>query len=127
MSSSQHTYFRPTSIQQRRLLFEVWEQTGSIDDACQQARVSRATFYVWKKRFDVGGYEALEASPVYGPKNPHRTPDEIADLVILLKKAHPAWGKRQIANEIKSQSGKTISPNTVRRILNTAGMWPAAD
>ena len=55
-----HVYFPPTTPQQRKLLFETWEQTDNVTKACQKARVGRATFSYWKPRFDKDGYAGLE-------------------------------------------------------------------
>ena len=41
-------YFRPSTPSQRKLLFETWEETGSIKKACEISRLSRETFYHWK-------------------------------------------------------------------------------
>ena len=45
-------YFRETTRQQRILLFETYESTGSVNVACEKAHVSRQVFYDWKPRFD---------------------------------------------------------------------------
>jgi hypothetical protein len=45
-------YYPPTTPQQRKLLFETWEQTGNVTTSCQKAHVGRTTFYLWKPRFD---------------------------------------------------------------------------
>ena len=58
--SRKHTYFGFSTPQQRKLLFETWEATGSVTQACQTARVSRGLFYYWKSRFDAEGYAGLE-------------------------------------------------------------------
>ena len=54
-----HTYFSPTTREQRHLLFMAWEETGSVTEACAKAHVSRQTFYNWKARYEEGGYRAL--------------------------------------------------------------------
>ena len=121
-----HTYFRPTTPQQRRLLFEMWEAHGNVEEACKQARVSIRTFYYWKPRFEEGGYEALEETRSHAPKNPHRTPKDVETQIIELKMAQPDWGKLRIAKEVaqSDNSVESISPNTVRRVLEDAGLWP---
>ena len=53
-------YFPVTTAQQRQLLFGTWEETGSVEEACRRAHVSKRTFYNWKPRFEAGGYAALE-------------------------------------------------------------------
>lgn len=58
--NQKRTYFPPTTPQQRKLLFETWEETGSVVKACQKAHVGRSTFYYWKPRFETEGYAGLE-------------------------------------------------------------------
>lgn len=123
--NKQRTYFRATTAQQRKLLFETWQSTRNVSLACRRARVSRQTFYNWKSRFEAGGNAALEELRSHAPKHPRRTPDSICGQVILMRQQHPDWGKRRIAAELKKSNGwvALVSPNTVRRILIEAGMW----
>lgn len=94
--------------------------------ACHQARVSERTFYNWKPRFEAGGYEALQKFEALGPKEPQRTSPEVEQRVIGLKRAHPDWGKERIAHELAKLNNwmPLVSPNTVRRVLVDAGLWP---
>ena len=45
--------------------------------------------------------------------------------MIVLRTAHPDWGKRRIADELAKAQNWTplVCPNTVKRILRDAGMW----
>ena len=54
------TYFPLTTPSQRRLLFETWQATGDVAQACRVAHVGRRTFYYWKPRFCAEGYASLE-------------------------------------------------------------------
>lgn len=120
------TYFPRTTAQQRRLLFEVWEATGSVDQACRQAHVSEGTFFRWKPRFVAGGYAALEEFQSRAPKTVHWKPVEVEDKVIALRRQHPDWGKKRIADELAKGNNwvPLVSPNTVKRILQDADLWP---
>ncbi len=122
------TYFRPTTAAQRRLLFETWEATGDVPAACQQAHVGQATFYYWKPRFTAEGYAALQETYSHAPQTPRQTAPELEQEVIALRQAHPDWGKQRLADELAKAHNwqRVISPNTVRRILVTAGLWTAA-
>jgi transposase InsO family protein/transposase len=126
-----HPYFRPTTASQRRLLFETWAATGNVAEASRKARVSRDTFYYWKPRFDEGGAEGLEQTESHAPQSPHKTAENIEKQVIEMRHEHREWGKRRIADELaKANTWRAvISPNTVRRILEEAGLWfkPAAE
>ena len=126
--TTKRTYFRETTAQQRKLLFRTWEETGSVTQACRTARVSRGTFYYWKPRFDEHGYAGLETFASRAPKEPKRTPREIETRIIELRKEHPGWGKKRIADELAKANNwvPLVSPNTVRRILVDARLWEIA-
>ena len=123
------TYFPTTTAQQRRLLFEVWEETGDRKEACRRAHVSQSTFYNWKVRFDAGGYAALEETLSHAPHNPKLVAPEIASQVLEMRRAHTDWGKRRISEELAKGNNwvPLVSPNTVKRILQDAGLWPQAE
>ena len=114
-----------TTPSQRKHLFQVWEETGDLQRALSESRVSERTFYYWKPRFESGGYEALENFASHAPKNPNRIDESTQQQVIALRHQHPNWGKRRIADELAKANDWTalVSPNTVRRILQDAGLW----
>jgi len=118
-------YFRPTTAAQRRLLFETWETTGDVDRACQAAHVGRRTFYYWKPRYVAGGVAALDTFASRARRTPSRVPAAVEAQVIALRQQHPDWGKQRIADELTK--GNTwvplVTPNTVKRILQDAGLW----
>lgn len=124
--SQKHSYFRFTTAQQRKLLFEVWETTGNVTEACQKAHVGRATFYYWKPRFTEKGYAGLEELGSRVAHTIHRKDAALAERAVEMRREHPEWGKLRIADEIAKEHNwvPVISPNTVRRILQTAGLWP---
>jgi transposase len=123
--NSKRIHFRYTTAEQRKLLFETWEEIGSVIQACHKAHVGRGTFYYWKPRFDEQGYAGLEAFERRGPKEPSQTSSEVEQKVIGLRQAHPDWGKKRIADELAKakQWVPLVSPNTVKRILEDAGLW----
>jgi len=124
--STKRTYFGFTTSQQRKLLFETWEATGNVTAACRTARVSRGLFYYWKPRFDQHGYAGLEQFDSRVAHHLHTKSDVITQQVVGLRRQHPAWGKARIAQELAKGNRwvPLVSPNTVRRILRSAGLWP---
>ncbi len=124
--STKRTHFPRTTPDQRRLLFETWEASGSIEESCKTAKVCRQTFYNWKPRFTAGSYSALLDFASPAPKEPHRIEPAIEQRVTLMRQQNPNWGKRRIADEItkNNQWVPLVTPNTVRRILQDAGLWP---
>jgi transposase len=98
---TKRAYYPHTTIQQRKLLFEAWEQDKHVTRACQRAHVGRATFYYWEARYDQEGYAGLERYEKQGaPKGTGRIAEEIETKVVALRKAHTEWGKERINQEM---------------------------
>lgn len=118
-------YYPRTTVSQRTLLFQIWEETQDMVKACGKARVSERTFYYWKPRFEAGGYQALAQFQDHSPQNPARVSAEIEQKVIKLRQANPGWGKQRISDEVAKENNwvPLVSPNTVKRILQDAGLW----
>jgi transposase len=124
--SQKNTYFGFTTVQQRKLLFQTWQETGSVTRACQIAHVSRGTFYHWKPRFDQKGVAGLEEHESRVAHKLNRKAEAIEQQVVELRRQHPDWGKMRIANEMTKQNNwvAIVSVNTVKRILQEAHLWP---
>jgi transposase len=118
-------HFPRTTAQRRQLLFETWEASGDVEEACRKAHVCRQTFYNWKPRFEAGGYAALAEFASHAPKEPYRISPAIEERVIGMRREHPDWGKRRIADELAKGNAwvPLVSPNTVKRILHEVGLW----
>jgi transposase len=125
--SRKRIYYGFTTPQQRKLLFESWEATGSVTQACQAARVSRGLFYYWKERFDEKGYLGLEEYESRVAHKLNRKAEPIRQQVIQLRGEHPDWGKARISLEMSKANNwvPLVSPNAVKHILEEAGLWPA--
>lgn len=124
--SRKRPYFRPTTADQRRLAFAVYEQTDSPRKACEAAHLSIGTFYHWRPRFLVGGFAALDQMGSHRPHTfPCQLPGSVREEVIVAKRGHPAWGKQRIADELAKGHGwqAVVSASEVRRILIAAGLW----
>jgi transposase len=118
-------YYPRTTVSQRTLLFQIWEETHDVVKACSKARVSERTFYYWKPRFETGGYPAIAQFQDQRPQNPARVSTEIEQKVIKLRQEQPGWGKRRIRDAVAKENNwvPLVSPNTVKRILQDAGLW----
>jgi transposase len=122
-------HFPLTTAQQRKLLFETWEATGNVTQACRKAHVGRGTFYYWKPRFDEHGYAGLEEFASRAPKKTNRTAADVERRVVALRREHTDWGKKRIADELAKANNwvPLVSPNTVKRILEEAGLWETGE
>jgi len=124
--SEKRTYYGYTTYQQRKLLFETWEETGKVKLACEKAHVSERLFYYWKRRFDEKGYRGLEEFASRAAHKLNKKDESIEQKVIETRREHGEWGKQRIADELARANNwePIVSANTVRRILQTAGLWP---
>lgn len=124
--SPKRTYFGFSTPQQRRLLFETWEETGSVTQGCRKARVSRGLFYYWKPRFEKEGYAGLETFESRVAHRLNYKDEAIEQRVIELRRENPDWGKTRISHEMAKANNwvPIVSPNTVKRILQDANLWP---
>ena len=123
--NKQRIYYPKTTYTQRQLLFQVWEETEDVLEACRQARISESTFYYWKERFETEGYEGLKEVKKPGPARGMSVSTEIQEKVVAMKEAHPEWGKQRMADEVAKNNSwvPLVSVNTVRRILEEKGLW----
>jgi transposase len=124
--SPKRTYFGLSTPQQRKLLFEIWEESGSVSQACQKARVSRGLFYYWKPRFDKKGYAGLETFESRVAHKLNYKDEAIQKRVIELRQQNPDWGKARISQELAKANNwvPLVSANTVKGILQKANLWP---
>jgi len=123
--STKRIHFPLTTAPQRKLLFETWEATGDVYAASRKSHTGIGTFYYWKPRFDAEGYTGLEEFASRAPKTPQRTLPEVANQVTAMRREHPKWGKQRIADELAKDNNwePVVCPNTVKRILQDAGLW----
>ena len=124
--SPKRTYFGYSTPQQRKLLFETWEASQSVTEACRITRLSRGTFYHWKARFDQEGCAGLEQYASRAHHELNKKSPAIERQVIEMRRGNPDWGKTKIANEMAKANNwvPVVSPNTVKRILKDAKLWP---
>lgn len=102
------------------------KRQGASRKAAEKARVSQRLFYYWKLRFEQGGYEGLERFASRVAHKLNYKDNAIEEQVIKLRRANPDWGKARIAQEMAKSNNwvAVVSPNTVRRMLQDAGLWP---
>ena len=125
-AGGKHPYYRPTTPDQRKRLFEVYEQTDSARQAAAVAHVGIGTLYYWRKRFAEGGYPALEQPRSHRPHTfACQLPESVRQEVLVAKREHPEWGRQRIADELRKAHGwqAVVSPSEVRRMLIEAGLW----
>jgi putative transposase len=100
-----------TTRQRGRLVRELAEQTHT-DPFGARVRISRQTIDRWIRRWRAGGFEALVPTPA---RVSARTPAEVLEIAVALKKENPGRTAAQIVRIMYSQSGWAPSERTLQR------------
>ena len=96
----------------------------SFSYLCASYSISTKTGYKWLDRFRSGGFNNLEDQSRAPHTTPHRTPDDICELIIQTKLAHIHWGPKKILDSLKKHHPSTKLPadSTAGEILKAAGL-----
>ena len=83
----------------------------------------------WKPRFEQNGYAGLEQFESRVAHKLNKKDAAIEKKVLELRQDNPDWGKTRLSQEMAkaNQWVPVVSPNTVRRMLEDAGLWPESE
>ncbi len=115
---------QPITLQQKRTLITVYQQTGNMTLAMREAGIrSPRTAYLWWNRFSEAGEAALQPHS-HARNTQNRLPDPIVEQICQLRQQQPHWGRRRIADELAQYYGQQVaSPASVEAVLRRADMW----
>ena len=82
-------------------------------------RVTRWTLDVWIRAWRQGGFDALVPSP---RQSQPRTPPEVMELAVALKKENPARTAAQVQRILRAQSGWAPDERTIQRMFSRTGL-----
>ena len=97
------------------------EVTGNVALTCRYYGITRQAFYLWRRRYEAGGLEALRDRSRRPQSCPHETPTEIVGKIIYLRQNYH-FGPTKIAMYLKRYHDVQISDSGVWRILKRLGM-----
>src|SRR5215212_2858514 len=108
-------------IQRKLKILKHAEETGHVGRTCRYFGIGRASFYRWKAALEKHGEAALvRKKPI--PKNPkNRTPPEIVEKVLHLRKTYHL-GLMRIVWYLARYHDIKISEAGVSRILKRNGL-----
>lgn len=115
-----------TSIMDQKRLFvaDYLTRSFTIVELCDRYGISRPTAYKWIDRFLNRGYQGLEELPRRPSRCPHRTPDELVEILLELRGKHPTWGPKKLLKVLRRRGPSTDWParSTVAHILKRHGL-----
>ena len=93
-------------------------EQANIRQLCGRFGIGPATAYKWLHRFEAQGLLGLEELSRRPHHSPTRTTAELEQLVINLRKKHPAWGCRKLRQRLLVLGHQVVpSPSTITAIL----------
>jgi transposase InsO family protein len=100
------------------------KEEGNFAALCREFGISRKTGYKWLSRFESERAKGLEDREPIAGSCPHRTPDEVADKIVLARKAHPTWGPRKLRAWIADREPGVELPatSTIGDLLRSRGL-----
>lgn len=94
-----------------------------VADLCREFGVSRQTGHKWIKRYEQGGYDALEERSRRPKSAPLATAEELVLATLQEREAHPRWGADKLHRLLTKRFGaQTPSRRTIVRILKRANL-----
>ena len=92
-------------------------------ELCRRFGISPSTGYALLARHASEGRAALVPRSRRPHASPTRTPSQLEQAVLALRREHPAWGGRKIARRLRDQGcGEVPAPSTVTSILHRHGL-----
>jgi transposase InsO family protein len=82
--------------------------------------VSATSLAGWIRAYQKGGVDALTTKP--GSKSAHKLCRALEERIKEHRREHPERGVRRIRDELKRDEGLQVSAETVRRVVNDAGL-----
>lgn len=116
-------------VKQRMEFLTRWERGEKPTDLCKEFGISRNAAYELRDRFKRNGLDGLKNASSAPHTIPHRTPEEIVEILVDARNAHPSWGPRKLRkileNDSKYEGVRLPSPSTIGDVLKREGLVKA--
>ena len=114
---------RSTMDQKRLFIADYLTRSFTIVDLCDRFGISRPTAYKWIQRFLNRGYEGLDELPRRPSRCPHRTADDLVEILLELRRKHPSWGPKKLLKVLTKRRPEEVWParSTIAHILKRHG------
>ena len=120
--------WKETNVMEQKIRFVIRAVEGgeSVSSLCREFGISRPTAYRWINHYkDAGSVESLNERSRRPLVSPLKTPAEIEDRVIDLRRRY-RWGGKKLA-VLLSREGIELSTSTINRIIRRNGLLPRRD
>ncbi len=107
-----------------RFVLEQERGLHSMTELCAMYEISRETGYYWLRRYQQRGLEALQDQERAPRQHPNQMPEEIAEAVLELRRAHMSWGPRKLKRVLEREQAQRHWPaaSTIGTLLAREGL-----
>jgi putative transposase len=112
--------------QKTQFIADYLRNTLCISELCELYGISRKTGYKWIDRYLADGPQGLDERSRKPRHSPNRTPDEICEALLDVRRHHPSWGAKKLLAIVEQRHSEWDLPNrsTVCEILKRNGLVP---
>src|SRR5580704_4062718 len=118
--------WKASSVMDERMRFVLEQEEGlyTMSDLCAMYDISRETGYYWLRRYQLGGLEALQDRGRAPQRHPNRTPEELMEAVLQLRRKHMSWGARKLKRVLQREFPRKNWPaaSTIGTLLAREGL-----
>jgi putative transposase len=98
------------------------EDRPFFNELCREFGISRKTGYKWLERYLSEGVKGLMDRPSIPRSCPHKTAEEIVEIIVRAKGQHPSWGPKKIIAHLSSSHPFLPAVSTASDILKRYGL-----
>jgi transposase InsO family protein len=120
--------WKESCLMEERMKFVARLLNGErMSDLCREFRISRKTGYKFAERFERYSVVGLMDQRRVPAHIPHRTPPEVTELLLELRKQHSTWGPKKLrAQLLRQHPGIQVpAPSTIGDLLKRHGLIAA--
>jgi putative transposase len=96
----------------------------SFAQLCRSFGISRKTGYKWLARYEAQGPHGLEEASRAPRAIPHRTADDVRDVLVAARREHPFWGPKKLRALVAERQPQWAlpAPSTIGALLKREGL-----
>ena len=112
-------------VSQRKHFYYLWKAGNhTMSELCRIFGISRKTGYKWINRSTTGDVTPFEDRSTRPHHSPNKTPDNIENAVVELRKQHPAWGGRKLKKVLETKGLQGVpAASTITTIIKRRGLF----
>ena len=118
--------WKESDVLEQKVQFVLDYEAGlwTMTELCERDGISRPTGYELMRRFHEGGIAALEERSRAPLHHPNASDEEIMQIVLALRRAHPRWGPKKLRGHLerKYSQRKWPAASTIGDRLKAEGL-----